>query len=120
MEKNASFKSNTGDYIGAFAATEWQDDLYVMFTRLDKEKDQQYDANTSAMYSAETFYWSRETKEGDAAGRIPVGDGQEYHVLMLNYSDKDDQSLIVEYGAASRTLVAFGALISTLAVAYMF
>ena len=72
------------------------------------------------MYSAETFYWSRETKEGDAAGRVPVGDGQTYHMLLLNYSEEEDQSLIVEYGAASRTLVAFGAIISTLAVAYMF
>ncbi len=118
MEKNVSFGTADRDYIGAFAATEWQDDLYVMFTRLEKE--QAYDATTSAMYSAETFYWSREHKEGDVAGRVPVGKEQTYHVLLLNYSDKEEQSLIVEYGAASRTAVALGAIISTLAVSYMF
>lgn len=55
---------------GAFSATEWQDDVFVMFTRLPS--DVGYSAANSAMYSKETFYWSRETKEGDWAGRVPV------------------------------------------------
>jgi len=58
------------DMKGAFSATEWQDDVYVMFTRLDT--DTAYKAANSAMFSKETFYWSRETKEGDWAGRVPV------------------------------------------------
>ena len=89
-----------------------------MLTRL--EEGESYDATTSAMYSKQTFYWSRETKEGDQAGRIPVSKDQTYHVLLLNYNKEEAEEIIFEYGAASRTLVSCTAVLSTLAAAYLF
>jgi hypothetical protein len=56
---------------GAFSVIEWGEDMFLMMTRLD-DGAVWSDAN-SAMFSADTFYYNRETKlDGDTAGRVPV------------------------------------------------
>ena len=59
-----------GDKNAGFSASEWKDDLFVSFTRL--VDDAVYDDNTSQISYSNTFYWNREAKEGDLAGRVLV------------------------------------------------
>jgi len=41
-------------------------------------------------------------------------------MLMLNYNEEEEQKIILEYGAATRTVVACGFMLSTLVAAYVF
>ena len=78
------------------------------------------DAN-SAIYSKETYYWNRDTDEGDLAGRVPVKKDTTWRLMMINYNKDTEQSMIIEYGAAaSQFMLAFATLATSLAVAYAF
>ena len=78
------------------------------------------DAN-SAIYSKETFYWNRDTDEGDLAGRVPVKKDTTWRLMMINYNKDTEQSMIIEYGAAaSQFMLAFATLATTLTLAYAF
>ena len=104
---------------GAFHAIEWQDDLFVSMTKLEGSAN--YDTSTSAIYSKETFYWNRDTDDGDLAGRVPVKKDTTWRLLMINYNKDTEQSMIIEYGAAaSQFMLAFATIATSLAVAYAF
>ena len=80
-----------------------------------------YDESNSAIYSKETFYWNRDTDDGDLAGRVPVKKDVIWRLLMINYNKDTEQSMIIEYGAAaSQFMLAFATLATSLAVAYAF
>ena len=66
--------------------TEWDEDVYVMMTRL--EDGAFWDTSNSGMYNKETYYLSREAKEGDIAGRVPANLGVTWKVLFLNYDEE--------------------------------
>ena len=80
-----------------------------------------YDTDTSALYSKETFYWNRDTDDGDLAGRVPVKKDTTWRLLMINYNKDTEQSMIIEYGAAtSQFMLALATLATTLTLAYAF
>ena len=80
-----------------------------------------YNTDTSALYSKETFYWNRDTDDGDLAGRVPVKKDTTWRLLMINYNKDTEQSMIIEYGAAtSQFMLAFATLATTLTLAYAF
>ena len=101
-----------------FGASEWQEDLFVTMTRL--EGSEVFDEATSQISYKNTFYWNREAKDGDLAGRVLVKPEDEYTVLFINNNKEEEQSLKLEYGAATQTVVAFTALASSLFLAYIF
>ena len=80
-----------------------------------------YSKDNSALYSKETFYWNRDTDDGDLAGRVPVKENTTWKVLMINYNKEQDQSLIIEYGAAVSQFALVCATVATsLTLAYAF
>ena len=81
LEKGSTLK-------GGFEFTEWQDDVYVMLTQL--KRDTALNETNSKISSAETWYYNRNTKEGDWAGRLPVTEDKKWHLLMLNYDEKNE------------------------------
>lgn len=65
-----------------FGATEWESDLYVSMTKL--LKDDSFDENTSQISYKDTYYWNREAKDGDLAGRVLVKPDDTWTVLFIN------------------------------------
>jgi len=89
---------------GAFGVIEWGQDVDLMITRLDDGAV--WSESNSAMFSPETFYFNREAKDGDIAGRVPVNAGTTtWNLLFLNYNSNDSQTIRVEYGAATNALI---------------
>ena len=94
---------------GGFYATEWEEDVYVMMTKL--VGDEAYDTSNSAMYSSETYYYNnRENDKGDFAGRVPVEKGNTWRVLLLNYNDEDEQKIQIVYGGAFQSMLTYTGL----------
>ena len=80
-----------------------------------------YSRDNSALYSKETYYWNRDTDDGDLAGRVPVKKDTTWRLLLINYNKEQEQSIIIEYGAAtSQFMLAFATLATSLAIAYAF
>ena len=102
----------------AFGATEWQNDLFVSVTKL--EEDDEWDGDTSQISYKNTFYWNREAKDGDLAGRVLVKTSDTWVALFVNNNKNEEQSLKLEYGAAVQTALAYSALVSTLFLSYVF
>ena len=55
--------SETEGKKGAWSATEWESEVYVMMTKLTGDQD--WDETNSAMYSAETYYYNNREGETD-------------------------------------------------------
>ena len=92
------------DMIGRFEFTEWHDDIVAQMFRLNKGTA--LDTTNSALYSKESFNYSRENEDfGDIAGRVPVNSKQTYYMHLLNYDRNHEHSLVLEYGAAVRSIV---------------
>ena len=74
--------SVTGEKRGAFSATAWMNDLFITFTRVNttNETYPTYDEYTSQLSNDKTWYWNREAKDGDLAGRVPVNVGDKYYM----------------------------------------
>ena len=72
----------TGEKRGAFSATAWMNDLFITFTRVvtTNETYPTYDEYTSQLSNDKTWYWNREAKDGDLAGRVPVNVGDKYYM----------------------------------------
>ena len=102
----------------AFGATEWQSDLYVSLTKL--LKDDIFDKDTSQISYKNTFYWNREAKDGDLAGRVLVKPEETWTVLLINNNKEEEQQIKIEYGAAVQTVLAYSALASSLLLSYVF
>ena len=102
----------------AFGATEWQSDLYVSLTKL--LKDDIFDKDTSQISYTNTFYWNREAKDGDLAGRVLVKPEETWTVLLINNNKEEEQEIKIEYGAAVQTVLAYSALASSLLLSYVF
>ena len=113
IRSNTDVTKNVG-----FGATEWQSDLYVSLTKL--EKDQEFDENTSQISYKNTFYWNREAKDGDLAGRVLVKPEETWTVLLVNNNKEEEQQIKLEYGAAMQTVLAYSALVSSFMLAYVF
>ena len=75
-----------------------------MMTKL--EDGAEWNTSNSGLFSAETYYYSRDSDDGNIAGRIPVSPGNTWRVLFLNYNTEGEESVVVEYGAATAGLVA--------------
>ena len=103
---------------GAFDGIEWDDDVYVTLTKLSEGKD--YDTSTSQQQSSETYYWNREHKDGDLAGRVPVNLNERVKLMMINYNKEAKSSIVLEYGAAAETTVAYAVLGASLVLSYVF
>ena len=92
------------DAIASVGMTEWMDDIYIQVIRtakVDEEGDPVVlNASNSALYSPGSYYYSRETDDGDFAGRIPMEKKEALHLVMINYSDEETQSLKLQYGGA--------------------
>ena len=84
---------------GGFSLTEWDDEVYLMMTRL--EDGATWDETNSGMYHKETYYYNREDDKGNFAGRVPVKDGTTWKLLFLNYDKENAQTVVVEYGNAA-------------------
>lgn len=102
--QSMSSKPIDGDKKGSWGLTEWEDNLYVMMTKL--EDGAVWDASNSGLFSAETYYYSRDSDDGNIAGRIPLSSGNAWRVLILNYNTEGEESVVVEYGAATAGIVA--------------
>ena len=117
--QNADETYDEDRYVAGWTMTEWESDLYVMMTKL--EDGAAWDENNSAMYSKETYYYNnREGKNGDTTGRVPTKSNQKWQVLIFNYHEDEEQSLIVEYGSAVENVVTFAALAASVVIAYAF
>lgn len=103
---------------GGFGASEWMDEIDVMLTLL--EADDIYDNETSQMSSSSTFYWNRDAKDGDLAGRVLVKQETTWVALFLNYNKLEPESIRLEYGAGMQTVLAYATLATTLTLAYAF
>ena len=101
-----------------FGATEWEKDVFVSVTKL--EEDDEFDGETSQISYKNTFYWNREAKDGDLAGRVLVKPTETWYALFVNNNKNEEQSLKLEYGAAVQTVLAYSALVSTLVLSYVF
>ena len=101
-----------------FGATEWQSDIFVSITSLEPNED--WDEDTSQISYKNTFYWNREAKDGDLAGRVLVKPYETWYALFVNNNKNEDQSIKIEYGAAVQTMLAYSALASTLFLSYVF
>ena len=111
--------SETENKKGAWSATEWEGDVYVMMTKL--EGDQAWDETNSAMYSSETYYYNNREGKEDTAGRVPVDPGTSWRVLMLNYHEEEEQSIKLVYGAAVHSMLAYtGLALSLIFTAFAF
>ena len=109
----AGIEKNVG-----FGAAEWQSDLFVSVTKLEEDDD--WDEDTSQISYKNTFYWNREAKDGDLAGRVLVKPSETWYALFVNNNKNEDQSIKLEYGAAVQTALAYSALASTLFLSYVF
>ena len=79
------------------------------------------DNTNSALFSKGSYYYSRETEDGDFAGRVPIGKDEDLHVVMINYSADEEQSLMIQYGAAVQTaVVGVASLAATIATVFLF
>ena len=90
------------DAIASVGMTEWMDDIYIQVIRTAKVDAQTgnpvvLNDKNSALYSSGSYYYSRETDDGDFAGRIPMEKKEALHLVMINYSDEDEQSLKLQY-----------------------
>ena len=103
---------------GAFEMTEWQDEIYVQMIRL--EDNDVFDKASSTQYATNSFYYTREAKDGDIAGRVPVAKKQKYTLVMINYSDDQEQFLKLQYGAAVQSAVVGIATLAATIAAVMF
>ena len=101
-----------------FGATEWQEDLFVSLTRLAKDDD--FDQDTSQISYKDTYYWNREAKDGDLAGRVLLKSEERWYALFVNNNKNEEQSIKLEYGAAVRTILASTVLGSTFFLTYVF
>ena len=81
------------DQKAGWELTEWMGDLDVMITQTDKAEPLS-DAN-SAMYSKETYYYNRDTDDGNVAGRVPLKQDKAWHLTIISYNEEEEQSLIV-------------------------
>ena len=99
----------------AWDNSEWGEDIYIDLTKL--EDGAEWNDSNSAMYSAETYWYNRDTDDGDLAGRIPVKDNLRWMLVMLNYDKTpgESQGITIEYGAAVNSIVC-----STLTMAAAF
>ena len=92
------------DAIASVGMTEWMDDIYIQVIRTDKVdatgNPVVLNDSNSALFSSGSYYYSRETDDGDFAGRIPMEKKEALHLVMINYSDEDVQSLKLQYGGA--------------------
>ena len=99
--------------------TEWQPNIYVQLIRT--ASGTALDTTNSALFSKGSYYYSRETDDGDFAGRVPIGKDEDLHVVMINYSETDDQSLYIQYGAAVQSaVVGVASLAATIATVFLF
>ena len=102
------------DVRGAFSFTEWQDDLSIQLIKL--KEGESYDKDTSTLFAEGSRFYSRDTKEGDLAGRVPIAKNEKYKLVMINYSETETKSAILQYGSAVQSAaVGLVTLISTLA-----
>ena len=109
-----SFPETATDKKGAWMATEWDKDVYVMMTKLGE--NDVYDEKTSAVYSTQTYYYnSLEAKDGNIAGRVPVDPGTQWRVLMLNYDSEEEKSMTIVYGGAVHSMLTYTGLALSLA-----
>jgi len=72
------------------------------------------------MSSSSTFYWNRDAKDGDLAGRVLVKQETTWVALFLNYNKLEPESIRLEYGAGMQTVLAYATLATTLTLAYAF
>ena len=101
-----------------FGASEWQKDIFTTLTKL--EEGEEFDGTTSQISYKNTFYWNREAKDGDVAGRVLVKPKETWYALFVNNNKNEDQTIKLEYGAAVHTVLAYSALASTLLLSYVF
>ena len=79
-----------------------------------------YSNLNSHLYSADTYNYNPNAKDGDLAGRVLIEPDEAWQVLLLN-NKGEDQTIIFEYGAAVKTVLTYvGLTVSTLALAYLF
>jgi len=71
---------------GGFSFIEWQEDIFVSMTKLVGTAT--FDESNSALYTLDSYHYNREAKDGDIAGRVPVSEGTQWKVLMVNF-DKE-------------------------------
>eukprot|EP00354_Favella_ehrenbergii_P002319 CAMPEP_0170455902 /NCGR_PEP_ID=MMETSP0123-20130129/3711_1 /TAXON_ID=182087 /ORGANISM="Favella ehrenbergii, Strain Fehren 1" /LENGTH=100 /DNA_ID=CAMNT_0010719193 /DNA_START=464 /DNA_END=766 /DNA_ORIENTATION=- len=99
--------------------TEWQDDIYIQLFRLPSGTA--LSNSNSAIYSTDSYYYSRETDDGDFAGRMPVDTKTDIHLVMINYNEEEEQSLKLQYGGAMQTaVVGVATLAASLAATFLF
>ena len=99
---------------GAFSFTEWQDDISIQLIKL--EEGESYTEDTSTLFAKGSRFYSRDTKEGDLAGRVPIAKNEKYKLVMINYSETETRSAKLQYGSAVQSAaVGLVTLISTLA-----
>ena len=67
-----------------------------------------------------TWYWNREHKDGDLAGRVPIEKGESYVLQIVNWNDEEAQTITIEYGSAANLMLTYAVVASSLALAYLF
>ena len=99
--------------------TEWQDDIFVQVIRTDAGTP--LGPTNSAFFSKGSFYYSRETDDGDLAGRLPLTKDTDLHLVMINYSEDEEQSLKLQFGGAVQSaVVGVASLAATLSAVFLF
>ena len=69
------------DVRGAFSFTEWQDDVSIQLIKL--KEGESYDKDTSTLFAEGSRFYSRDTKEGDLAGRVPIAKNERNKLIMI-------------------------------------
>jgi len=48
-----------------------------------------FDKDSSTLFAQNSFYYTREAKDGDLAGRVPISNKQSYHLVMINKGEEE-------------------------------
>ena len=94
--------------------------MVVMMTKMGTTEQCGTDV-ACARYGETTYWYSREHEDGNVTGRVPLSKENAWELVMINYNNSEEQSLIIEYGGAVQAIMAsVGTIAAAMTVLFAF